>query len=77
MSKVMKNVMYSPITIVSVLLRTRVLTPIQLVQSSLKVINASNSKLNAFITVSSQQDALNQARESEERIQTSKIYISH
>lgn len=35
----------------------------------------STKELNAFISVISQEDAINQARESEKRIQTSKHYI--
>ena len=71
MSKAITNVMSSPVTTVSVLLRTNVISPVQLIQTSLRIINSSK-KLNAFISVINPEDAMNQAKESEERIQTSK-----
>lgn len=70
-----KAIIPNSITTVSVLLRTRVLSPVQLIQTSLGVMNATK-ELNAFISEISQEDAMNQAQDSKERIQTSKQFYN-
>jgi aspartyl-tRNA(Asn)/glutamyl-tRNA(Gln) amidotransferase subunit A len=61
------DILFKPVTELAPLLRTRKLSPVELVRACLDRIEAVNPKVNAFITVTGEQ-ALDQARKAEKEI---------
>lgn len=61
------EIVFTPLTQLATLLRTRKLSPVQVVRAYLDQIEVLNPKVNAFVTVIAEQ-ALQQARKAEEEI---------
>src|ERR1700722_15944508 len=61
------DVLFTPVDELSLLIKTRQLSPVEVVSAFLARIEAANSRVNAFITVTGEQ-ALAQARNAEQEI---------